>query len=97
MRILCPTQGNLTKREVFGQAFFKRAPCAGGTQIRRRPERERRRGGWGRGAPVAHELAPTEPAGETQSPINRAKPQRRQKKERSDFFRTFTAKQKAEC
>ena len=26
-------------------------------------------GVWGRGAPVAHELAPTEPAGETQSPI----------------------------
>ena len=30
------------KHEVFAQAFFKRAPCAGGTQTRRRPERERR-------------------------------------------------------
>ena len=53
-------------------------------------------GGRGRGVPVAHELAPTEPAGETRAPEqsangdkkNRAKPKKSQEKQRSVFFRT---------
>ena len=48
------------------------APCASGTQTRRRPERERRRGVLG-----------AEPLKE-----NRAKPLKSQEKQRSDFFRT---------
>ena len=57
------------KREVFARLFQKGAVCRWHTDKAPTEAERRPGGGWGRGAPVAHELAPTEPAGETQSPI----------------------------
>ena len=80
----------------FSPAFFKRAPCAGGTQTRRRPERQRRPcgGEGGRGAPVAHGLAPTEPAGETTPFQNLREATEKPGKEQSDFFRMLITRLK---